>query len=126
MTGVTESAVKLRRRFLIHLCVYLAVFLAPVIVTVALGATTPDIDFELGPAGGIAGQVLDAATGGPVPEARVSVFDIIKRRYWYFLFSALIMVPGLISLALYGLPRSIDFVGGSVFVMPAIFVNRRK
>lgn len=42
------------------------------------------------------------------------MFNIVKHRYWYFLFSALIVVPGLFSLATHGLPRSIDFTGGTM------------
>jgi preprotein translocase subunit SecF len=42
------------------------------------------------------------------------VFDIIGKRYWYFLLSLLVIVPGLISLAIHGLPLGIDFTGGSL------------
>lgn len=42
------------------------------------------------------------------------MFDIVGKRYWYFAFSALIVIPGLIALALWGLPLSIDFTGGSL------------
>jgi len=41
------------------------------------------------------------------------MFEIIKRRYWYFGLSLLIIVPGLIALAVWGLPLSIDFTGGT-------------
>lgn len=41
------------------------------------------------------------------------MLDIIGKKKWYFLFSILIIVPGLISLALWGLRLSIDFTGGS-------------
>jgi preprotein translocase subunit SecF len=40
--------------------------------------------------------------------------NIIKHRYWYFLFSLLIIIPGLIGYALWGLPLSIDFTSGSL------------
>jgi preprotein translocase subunit SecF len=40
--------------------------------------------------------------------------NIIKHRYWYFLGSLLIIIPGLIGLALWGLPLSIDFTSGSL------------
>ena len=40
---------------------------------------------------------------------------IVRRRYWWFLMSLLIIVPGLISLALYGLRPSIDFSGGALW-----------
>ena len=39
--------------------------------------------------------------------------DIIGRKKIYFLISFLVMLPGLISLYLYGLNLSIDFSGGS-------------
>ena len=39
--------------------------------------------------------------------------NIIGKRRLYFLISLLVMVPGLISLGLYGLNLSIDFTGGS-------------
>jgi preprotein translocase subunit SecF len=45
------------------------------------------------------------------------VIDIVKRRYWYFLLSALIVVPGLLALFAWGLPVSIDFRGGSVYML---------
>jgi len=39
--------------------------------------------------------------------------DIIGKKYWYFLISTVIIVPGIISLLLFGLKLSIDFTGGS-------------
>jgi preprotein translocase subunit SecF len=42
------------------------------------------------------------------------MFDIVGRRYWYFGLSLLVIVPGLIALALWGLPLSIDFTSGSL------------
>jgi preprotein translocase subunit SecF len=42
------------------------------------------------------------------------VFNIIGRRGWYFAFSALIIVPGTLALALWGLRLGIDFTGGSL------------
>ena len=48
------------------------------------------------------------------------MFDFVGKRYWFFLISALIIVPGLvamgISLSRYGTPvrLSIDFTGGSL------------
>ncbi len=41
------------------------------------------------------------------------MWNIIGRKNWYFLFSFLIIIPGVISLFLYGLRLSIDFTGGS-------------
>ncbi|MGH2627993.1 MAG: protein translocase subunit SecF, partial [Anaerolineales bacterium] len=40
--------------------------------------------------------------------------NIVGRRYLYFALSGLVIVPGLIALALWGLPRAIDFTGGSL------------
>lgn len=51
------------------------------------------------------------------------MFDIIGKRYWYFLISALLIVPGLIAMVCstvtYGAPvrLSIDFTGGSLMVV---------
>jgi len=42
------------------------------------------------------------------------MIDIVSKRYWYFALSLLIIVPGLIALAVFGLPLAIDFAGGSV------------
>lgn len=41
------------------------------------------------------------------------MWDIIGKKNWYFLFSFLLIIPGVISLFLYGLNLSIDFTGGS-------------
>jgi preprotein translocase subunit SecF len=44
------------------------------------------------------------------------VLDIVGKRYWYFLISALIIVPGLISLLLPpGLKLGVDFTGGTLW-----------
>jgi preprotein translocase subunit SecF len=40
---------------------------------------------------------------------------IVSRRYWWFLVSLLIIIPGMISLSLYGLRPSIDFSGGALW-----------
>jgi preprotein translocase subunit SecF len=45
------------------------------------------------------------------------MIDILSKRYLYFLFSLIIIVPGLVFLAIDGLPLSIDFTGGSLFEM---------
>jgi preprotein translocase subunit SecF len=42
------------------------------------------------------------------------VFNIIGYRKWYFLFSALILLPGTLALILWGLRLGIDFTGGSM------------
>jgi preprotein translocase subunit SecF len=43
------------------------------------------------------------------------MYDIVGKRRWYFLFSALITVPGLIFIILGGLKPSVDFTGGTVW-----------
>src|SRR5215204_1601112 len=40
---------------------------------------------------------------------------IVRRRYWWFLISLLIIIPGMVSLGLYGLRPSIDFSGGALW-----------
>ena len=40
--------------------------------------------------------------------------NIIDKKKWYFLFSFIVIIPGIISLALFGLKLSIDFTGGSL------------
>lgn len=42
------------------------------------------------------------------------MIDILSKRYYYFLFSLVVIIPGLIFLAVDGLPLSIDFTGGSL------------
>ena len=42
------------------------------------------------------------------------MFNIVRRRYWYFGLSLLLIIPGLIVLAISGLPLAIDFTGGSL------------
>jgi preprotein translocase subunit SecF len=43
------------------------------------------------------------------------MFDIVGKRRWYFLFSALITIPGLVFIVLGGLRPSVDFTGGTVW-----------
>ena len=55
------------------------------------------------------------------------MLNIIGKRNWYFAISLLLIVPGIISLFLYGLKLSIDFTGGSRLVLqyPQV-VNEKK
>lgn len=39
--------------------------------------------------------------------------NIVKNKKWFFIISAILIIPGLISLVLFGLKFSIDFTGGS-------------
>lgn len=41
------------------------------------------------------------------------MLDILGKRYVFFLISLIIIIPGLVILAIYGIPFSIDFTGGS-------------
>ncbi len=40
--------------------------------------------------------------------------NFVGKRYWFLLISVLIIVPGMIGLAIWGLPFSIDFTSGSL------------
>ena len=42
------------------------------------------------------------------------MLDIIGKRYYFFLISLIVIIPGVIALILWGLPLAIDFTGGSV------------
>src|SRR5438105_15562330 len=41
--------------------------------------------------------------------------DIVGRRNWYFLLSLAIILPGIISMALFGFRLGIDFAGGDQY-----------
>lgn len=43
------------------------------------------------------------------------MFNIVQRRYFYFLLSALVLIPGFVGLVIWGLPLSIDFRGGALY-----------
>ena len=45
------------------------------------------------------------------------MFDFVGKRYWFFLLSALVIVPGIISLAIFGLKPGIDFKSGSTMTL---------
>jgi preprotein translocase subunit SecF len=45
------------------------------------------------------------------------MLNIIGKKNWYFLFSLLMIIPGLISLFTWGLNLSIDFTGGSRMIL---------
>jgi preprotein translocase subunit SecF len=42
------------------------------------------------------------------------MINIVSKRYWFFALSLLVILPGMIALALWGLPVGIDFSGGSL------------
>nr|MBA2680077.1 hypothetical protein [Ktedonobacteraceae bacterium] len=41
------------------------------------------------------------------------MFNLVKYRYWFLLVSLIVIIPGLISLAIFHLNVGIDFAGGS-------------
>lgn len=41
------------------------------------------------------------------------MFNIVQRRYLYFAISLIVIIPGTIAFAVWGLPTGIDFTGGS-------------
>ena len=43
------------------------------------------------------------------------MYDIVGKRNWYFAFSALITIPGLVFILLGGLKPSVDYTGGTVW-----------
>jgi len=42
------------------------------------------------------------------------MLNILNKRYYFFAFSLLLILPGLIIMAVYGIPLAIDFTGGSL------------
>jgi preprotein translocase subunit SecF len=42
------------------------------------------------------------------------MLNIVGKRYWFFVLSTIVIIPGIIALALWGLPLAIDFTGGSI------------
>ena len=42
------------------------------------------------------------------------MLNLLGKRYWFFLLSLLVIVPGLLIMAIYGMPLAIDFTGGSL------------
>jgi preprotein translocase subunit SecF len=42
------------------------------------------------------------------------MLDILGKRYYFFALSALLILPGLLIIAIWGMPMSIDFKGGSL------------
>jgi preprotein translocase subunit SecF len=42
------------------------------------------------------------------------MFNIVKRRYFFFGLSLAVIIPGMLALVVWGLPLAIDFTGGSL------------
>jgi preprotein translocase subunit SecF len=45
------------------------------------------------------------------------MLNIVKYRYWFFAISLAIILPGLLTLAIWGMPLAVDFTGGSVLYL---------
>ncbi|MGC7873657.1 protein translocase subunit SecF [Desulfosporosinus sp. SYSU MS00001] len=54
------------------------------------------------------------ATYEEVQKIHPLYFNIVKKRYWWFALSLLVIVPGIISLFMHGLNLGIDFKGGTM------------
>ena len=59
-------------------------------------------------------QTGHAATYEEVQKIHPLYFNIVKKRYWWFAISLLIIIPGVISLFMQGLNLGIDFKGGTM------------
>ncbi|MDR3600154.1 MAG: protein translocase subunit SecF, partial [Desulfosporosinus sp.] len=57
------------------------------------------------------------ATYDEVQKIHPLYFNIVKKRYWWFAISLLIIIPGIVSLFLHGLNLGIDFKGGTMIDM---------
>ena len=42
------------------------------------------------------------------------MIDIVGKKNWYFAFSAVVIIPGIISMFVFGLNLGIDFTGGTL------------
>ena len=57
------------------------------------------------------------ATYDEVQKIHPLYFNIVKKRYWWFALSLLVIIPGIISLFMHGLNLGIDFKGGTMIEM---------
>ena len=57
------------------------------------------------------------ATYDEVQKLHPLYFNIVKKRYWWFAISLLIVIPGIISFIMQGLNLGIDFKGGTMLDM---------
>jgi len=58
-----------------------------------------------------------SATYEEVQKLHPLYFNIVKKRYWWFAISLLIIIPGIISLFMQGLNLGIDYKGGTMLDM---------
>jgi SecD/SecF fusion protein len=52
-----------------------------------------------------------------VPSKNPGTIDFVRRRMWYFLLSAIIIIPGIIALAVFGLKPGVDFKSGTAMTL---------
>ena len=45
------------------------------------------------------------------------MIDLVGKRYWFFLISAIVIIPGIISLAVFGLKPGVDFSSGTAMTL---------
>lgn len=55
-----------------------------------------------------------SATYEEVKKIHPLYFNVVKKRYWWFAISLLVLIPGIISLFMQGLNLGIDFKGGTM------------
>ncbi len=60
---------------------------------------------------------VEAVTEAPRPEPRVRKLDFVSRRNWFFLFSLIIIIPGIFFMSTRGFLLGIDFAGGTEFTL---------
>lgn len=60
---------------------------------------------------------VHSATYEDVQKLHPLYFNIVKRRYWWFVLSLVLLIPGIISLFMQGLNLGVDFKGGSMLDM---------
>ena len=46
--------------------------------------------------------------------SEVNMLNLLGKRYYFFALSLLIIIPGLVIWAIYGVPMAVDFKGGSM------------
>lgn len=59
-------------------------------------------------------ETKHSATYEEVQKLHPLYFNIVKKRYWWFALSLLVIIPGIVSLFMQGLNLGIDFKGGSM------------
>ncbi len=62
-------------------------------------------------------QAVVPAIETPPTPPRIRKIDFVSRRNWYFLFSLLIIIPGIFFMAHSGFKLGIDFAGGTEFTV---------